>query len=480
MKKLIIAAVIIVFGLSANVNANTNYAKRVGGYFYTSLSPYGTWIEIGFGTPVWRPTNMRRAWSPYTQGQWIFTDYGWYWDSYEPFGGIVYHYGRWYYDDYYGWIWIPDYEWAPAWVDWRYDDDYIGWAPLSPYALFSITIGLHYTYDYYVPYNHWNYVKYKHFCDYNVYDYYVAPQYKHRVHNRTKMRTNYSYYDGRVRNDGIGYDRIRDRSGRKIEKRNLVTVNDPRELSKERDSKNRDREIRTYIASRDDISRDGLRDVMIERSDRKSTLEISKVELGRERNSDRTNDKIDNRKIEDTRKIEKQENERTVNQREINKDTKKETNNDVTRKKNENDKKIQERNDVQKRNSEVEKRNNEQIKRNDEIKRAEEIKRNEQNKRNEQIELQRKANEEIKKRNEVTVQKREEKKSNTNILKQNNERKVEQQKVTQNIKQRTQSNQNNNRTVTKNTEVKRSNTNNKTETKEGTSTSEQNNKTRSR
>ena len=73
MKKLIIAAVIIVFGFSASADANTNYAKRVGGYFYTSLSPYGTWIEIGFGTPVWRPTMMKRNWSPYHQGQWIYT-----------------------------------------------------------------------------------------------------------------------------------------------------------------------------------------------------------------------------------------------------------------------------------------------------------------------------------------------------------------------------------------------------------------------
>jgi len=232
MKKLIIAAVIIVLGFSVNADANTNYAKRVGGYFYTSLSPYGTWIEIGFGTPVWRPTMMKRNWSPYAQGQWIYTDYGWYWNSYESFGHIVYHYGRWYYDDYYGWIWIPDYEWAPAWVDWRYDDNYIGWAPLSPYALFSINIGIHYTYDYYVPYNHWNYVQYNHFCDNNVYNYYVASKYKYRVHNKTKIRTNYSYYDGRVRNDGVDYNRIRDKSGRSIEKRNIVSVNDPRNLSK--------------------------------------------------------------------------------------------------------------------------------------------------------------------------------------------------------------------------------------------------------
>ena len=259
MKKLIIAAVIIVFGFSASADANTNYAKRVGGYFYTSLSPYGTWIEIGFGTPVWRPTMMKRNWSPYHQGQWIYTNYGWYWDSYEPFGHVVYHYGRWYFDDYYGWIWIPDNEWAPAWVDWRYDDDYIGWAPLSPYALFSINIGIHYTYDYYVPYNHWNYVQYNHFCDNNVYNYYVAPKYKYKVHNKTKMRTNYSYYDGRVRNDGVDFDRIRERSGRTIEKRNLVGVNDPRELSKDRDSKNRNREVRTYFANSDDISREGLK-----------------------------------------------------------------------------------------------------------------------------------------------------------------------------------------------------------------------------
>ena len=466
MKKLIIAAVLIVFGLSANVDANTNYSKRVGGYFYTSLSPYGTWMEIGFGSPVWRPTNIRRNWSPYSQGQWIYTDYGWYWDSFEPFGEVVYHYGRWYFDDYYGWIWIPDYEWAPAWVDWRYDDDYIGWAPLSPYALFSINIGIHYTYDYYVPYNHWNYVKYNHFCDDNVYNYYVGSKYKYRVYNKTKMRTNYSYYNGRVRNEGVDFDRIRERSGRKIEKRNIVTYSNPMELTKVRDSKNSNREIRTYIASRDDISRDGLRDVKIERSKRKSTLEISKVELGRDRNSDRTNDKIDNRKIEDSRKIEKKENDRTVNQREVIRDTKKETNNDITRKKNEEDRKIQERKDVQKNNSELQKRNNEQNKRNEEIKKSEELKRNDQKKRNEQIELQRKANEEIKKRNEVTIQKREEKKVNTEVSKQNNDRKIQQRQNIQKTEQRNQ-NLNNNR----NTEVKRNSTNNRNQTKDNTRTS---------
>jgi len=455
MKKLMIAAVLIVFSLSASAEANTNYSKRVGGYFYTSLSPYGTWIEIGFGTPVWRPTIMKRNWSPYAQGQWIFTDYGWYWNSYEPFGEIVYHYGRWYYDDYYGWIWVPDYEWAPAWVDWRYDNDYIGWAPLSPYALFSINIGIHYTYDYYVPYNHWNYVNYNHFCDDNVYNYYVAPKYKYRVHNKTKMRTNYSYYDGRVRNEGVEIDRIRERSGRTIEKRNIVTVNDPRELSRDRDSKNRDREIRTYIADRDDISRDDLRDVKIEKKERKSTLELSKVELGRDRNLDKTKD---NRKDE-YREVIKNKFENTysnLEKRERTADTRNETNNHFTRKIIEDEKKVQDRKELDKRNSEIEKRNNEQI------------------------ELQRKANEEMKKRNEVTVQKREEKKSSTEVIKQNNERKVEQTQETQKIEQRNKSNKNTDTNVNRNTEVQKNETNNRTQTKENTRTLDKDNSKKNR
>lgn len=463
MKKLIMVAVLIVFALSANADANTNYANRVGGYFYTSLSPYGTWIDIGFGTPVWRPTIVRKSWAPYYQGQWIYTDYGWYWNSYEPFGEIVYHYGRWYRDDYYGWIWIPDDEWAPAWVDWRYDDDYIGWAPLSPYALFSINIGIHYTYDYHIPYNYWNFVKYNHFCDNNVYNYYTAPKYKYRVYERTKVRTNYSYYDGRVRNEGVGFDRIRERSGRTIEKRNLISVNDPGELSRNRDSNNRNREIRTYIANREDMSRDALKDIKVERKDRKSTLDLSKVELGCDRNLNRTNERNDNRDV-----IKRQNNEiigRDRNQIDEN------VQRDLNRNKVDEEKKIQERQDIQKRNSEIEKRNNDQIKRN------EEIKRNESNKKNEQIELQRKSNEEIRKRNDINIQKRDEKKSNTEVLKQNNERKIEQKKE---VSKNDQRNLNYNTNRNKNTEVRRNDTNVRTENKNDTKKEDKNNITRKR
>jgi hypothetical protein len=470
MKKLIIIAAILIFGFSANADANASYSKRVGGYFYTALSPYGTWMEIDAGTVVWRPTMIRRNWSPYSRGQWLWTDYGWYWDSYEPFGHIAYHYGRWYYDDYYGWIWFPDDQWAPAWVDWRYDDDYIGWAPLSPYALFSISIGLYFTNDYYVPYSHWHYVRYSHFHSLAVYNYYIGSKYTSRIHSRTKYRRNYVYDGGRVRNYGVDYDRIRDRSGRSIEKRNILTVDDPREVSRDRDSKNRNGEIRTYIAKREDLSRDELRDVKISRSDRKTSLDLSKVELGKERTTDTR--KYDNHDVK-----RKERDNSTIEKRTRTKDVKKEVQKDVTRDRIEKERKVQERNDVQKRNSEIEKRNNEQIKRNEEIKRREELKRNEQNKRNEQIEIQKRSNEEMKKRNAVINQKSAEIKNNTEILKQNNERKNEQVRQTQRSNQRDQNNTN----INRNTEVKRdASTKNIEKRNNNNKTSEETNKTRSR
>jgi hypothetical protein len=103
-------------------------------FFYDGLSPYGEWLEVGDYGPCWRPRGVDADWRPYADGYWTYTDGGWTWVSYEEFGGIVYHYGRWAEVDGEGWCWVPDYEWAPAWVSWRSSDDYIGWAPLPPEA----------------------------------------------------------------------------------------------------------------------------------------------------------------------------------------------------------------------------------------------------------------------------------------------------------------------------------------------------------
>jgi len=102
-------------------------------YFYNELDPYGEWVwHPRFGY-VWLPGNVSESWRPYTVGHWVYTDeYGWYWDSFEPFAWAVYHYGRWGYDEDYGWFWVPGDTWAPAWVQWRYGDNYVGWAPIGP------------------------------------------------------------------------------------------------------------------------------------------------------------------------------------------------------------------------------------------------------------------------------------------------------------------------------------------------------------
>ncbi len=98
---------------------------------FGDLRPYGEWYEtVEFGV-VWRPI-VPVSWSPYLRGHWIWTSYGWMWVSYDPFGWATFHYGTWWYDPYLAWIWIPDYAWSPAPVDWFYGDGYCGWAPLPP------------------------------------------------------------------------------------------------------------------------------------------------------------------------------------------------------------------------------------------------------------------------------------------------------------------------------------------------------------
>ncbi|MGB8320091.1 MAG: DUF6600 domain-containing protein [Ignavibacteriaceae bacterium] len=283
MKKIFLIAVFLVAGLAFQVNINAQVPGRFG-FFYTNLAPYGSWIELNYGVNVWRPNIMQRDWSPYQDGQWIWTNDGWYWDSYEPFGWITYHYGRWYYDDYYGWIWVPDDQWAPAWVEWRYDNDYIGWAPLPPYANFSISMGIHFSINFITPYSHWHFVRYNHFCNPHISNYYIGHTYVNNFFSRTKYRTNYGFQDGRVVNRGVDIDVVRRRSGQNIQTRQIRAVSNPSELRNSNGSRN---EVRSFIGSRDEISRGDTRSIQIRKAERNSTLETSRMDIGRSRDINR-------------------------------------------------------------------------------------------------------------------------------------------------------------------------------------------------
>ncbi len=285
MKKIIIAAIFLIAGISTQVKAETDIT--IGGdfgFFYSSLSPYGNWIQINGGVNVWRPMNVGYGWSPYHYGHWIWTNDGWYWDSDEPFGDIVYHYGRWYYDDYYGWIWVPDYQWAPAWVEWRYDNDYIGWAPLPPYASFSVGFGISFTSSYYTPYQYYSFVSYRYMCNPHVYNYYVDNTYKYRIYSNTRFRTNYGYSDGRVINRGVNVDFIRQRSGDRIVERRIDAVTNPRNFGRGNSNSSN---VRALILQRDQINRGTGRNIQIQRGGRETSLDVSRIAVGNRSNINR-------------------------------------------------------------------------------------------------------------------------------------------------------------------------------------------------
>jgi hypothetical protein len=145
---LLLLAAILFFGSFSARTAKADPAVSFD-FFYNSLEPYGEWVDMPEYGLCWHPSNVDEDWAPYMDGYWANTDAGWTWVSYEDWGGITYHYGRWAKIPDEGWFWVPDYEWAPAWVSWRSSDDYVGWAPLPPTARWQPSIGFSFWVDSY-------------------------------------------------------------------------------------------------------------------------------------------------------------------------------------------------------------------------------------------------------------------------------------------------------------------------------------------
>jgi len=157
-------------------------------YFYTALQSQGEWFGTDQFGYVFQPRVAATDpnWRPYSDGYWSYTDEGWAWLSYEDFGWATYHYGRWTKLASVGWVWVPGYRVAPAWVSWRTnpafgdgevvegeppadpDTEYIGWAPLPPNAVLyagagpGLIGGIDQVYD--VPPELYCFVPLQHFC----------------------------------------------------------------------------------------------------------------------------------------------------------------------------------------------------------------------------------------------------------------------------------------------------------------------------
>jgi len=252
------------------------------GYFYNSLRPYGEWVELESGFYGWRPVRVRAGWRPYMNGRWAWTDHGWYWMSYEPFGWAVFHYGRWSRDDYYGWIWIPDDVWGPAWVEWRSNDDYIGWAPLPPYASFSISIGIRFTTRWYAPSNYWCFVRYGHFGATRIDGYVVDEGQTRRLIRTTRGAVRYEVDRDRIINRGIDREVIERRGNTRIVRTEITETRNREERMVQDGGRER---IEVFRPSRTDLERTEGR-IEARRLERRTTLNLDRID--RNRSEDRS------------------------------------------------------------------------------------------------------------------------------------------------------------------------------------------------
>lgn len=223
MKKILLIVGILLPGLS------TSSADPGGvsfGVFYSSLGNEGDWIQCEGGVYAWRPGGVAATWRPYYNGRWCWTDDGWYWASSEPWAWATYHYGRWYYDDFYGWVWIPGYDWAPAWVEWRYGGDCIGWAPLSPYAVFSVGFGVHYRSSWITPHSWWSFVDCRYIADPNVHRYIYRTDNNARYIGRTRSAGSVRYDGGRIVTRGPDRTYVERRGNIRLERAEIRDVGD--------------------------------------------------------------------------------------------------------------------------------------------------------------------------------------------------------------------------------------------------------------
>jgi hypothetical protein len=186
--------------------------------FYDTLSPYGGWYDVpGYGWS-WQPSVVvvNPGWRPYCDsGYWLWSDYGWYWNSYYSWGWAPFHYGRWYCHASRGWFWCPDRTWGAAWVSWRDSGRHCGWAALPPGAHFrnghwnfrGARVGA--DFDFGIRSDHFNFVEHGRFTDRQVGRHTVAARDGQSVFERSTVANNYvAGANNRIINQGVSRDRI--------------------------------------------------------------------------------------------------------------------------------------------------------------------------------------------------------------------------------------------------------------------------------
>jgi hypothetical protein len=181
------------------------------GFFYTDLAPDGQWVQASSYGLVWSPYGISSGWQPYTLGHWLLTNFDWTWISDERFGWATYHYGRWISDPRYGWIWVPGYQWGPAWVAWRAGGGYIGWAPLPP----TVRLGTRLDRGLALPPSSFCFVEERLFLDTRLARLVVPPSRNAAIIRSTTKPAQHAVVNSRVV-DGVAVQHVEQVTGRKI------------------------------------------------------------------------------------------------------------------------------------------------------------------------------------------------------------------------------------------------------------------------
>ncbi len=195
-------------------------------YFYDKLSPHGMWAYHSPHGYVWVPRVYKYGWRPYSDGNWIWTDFGWTWVSNWEWGWIPFHYGRWDWDNYLGWYWVPDTVWGPAWVTWRRSSLYIGWSPLPPGTRFVPGVGIR-TVTIELSGRHWIFVEYPYFYRTHIYRYMLPVERNQTIISSTIHKTNIVQRDRLIINQGIDREYVQNRVEKPIIKHILKDASAP-------------------------------------------------------------------------------------------------------------------------------------------------------------------------------------------------------------------------------------------------------------
>jgi len=200
--------------------------------FSEPLESYGDWYETDDYGPIWRPdeTYVDNSWAPYTNGSWGYSNYGWNWESRDPFGWACDHYGRWLYISRHGWVWVPGRQWAPAWVSWRSCNTHIGWAPLPPCATWNRSVGIGGWVDGYcnIGPRHYNFVHRSHFGSSDCRSSIVDRSHNAGLVGRSKNVTRIKYGKHGINNHGPGYHELRSESSEPIRRRTIDLADESR------------------------------------------------------------------------------------------------------------------------------------------------------------------------------------------------------------------------------------------------------------